>query len=168
MSAVLKINAINIIIKADGFSADEAALKIGVDDPGGLRCGCPICYRPGTGFLRPDSKKCQKIWLKLADDLKLTKIVEDVQNIKDWKNSSFMENIDLDELYRVSNHPVHIFDEKGLLSPTALIPFCQLGNEFQGNTTDHFSVPVCRGFKAKIHNKKLCYEIKVGPKRMLQ
>ena len=100
-----------------------------------------------------------KIWLKVADDFKLIKIVEDVQNIKDWKNSSFMENVDLDELYKVSNHPVHIFDEKGLLSPTALIPFCQLGNEFQGNTTDHFSVPVCRGFKAKIHNKKLCYEI---------
>ena len=30
-------------------------------------------------------------------------------------------------LQKLSNHPVHILDDEGNLSPTALIPFCEFG-----------------------------------------
>ena len=65
------------------------------------------------------------------------------------------------DIQRVTNHPVHIVDEEGNLSPTALIPFCDFGNNMSalGVKIDQFSVPVCNSFKPKIVNDQLCYEM---------
>ena len=64
-------------------------------------------------------------------------------------------------LRRVTNHPVHILDEEGNLSPSSLIPFC----EFSGNTSimgvkiNQFDVPVCNSFRPKFSGDQLCYEV---------
>ena len=64
------------------------------------------------------------------------------------------------DIHKITNHPVHINDGQKM-SPSAFIPFC----EFQGNITvmsvmnDHFDVPVCSSFQAKILKDKLCYEV---------
>ena len=57
----------------------------------------------------------------------------------------------------MTNHPVHILDENGNLSPTALIPFCQIGENFIGVGNKRFNVKVCNSFKAKIIKDQLCY-----------
>ena len=65
------------------------------------------------------------------------------------------------QLQRVTNHPVHIIDEDGNLSPTTLIPFCAFSNNFSvmGIKIDQFSVPVCNSFRPKIIQDQLCYEV---------
>ena len=61
----------------------------------------------------------------------------------------------------MTNHPVHIIDQEGEFSPTALIPFC----EFSGNMSvmgvkiDQFDVPVCNSFRPKILRDQLCYTV---------
>ena len=59
----------------------------------------------------------------------------------------------------LSNHPVHILDEEGSLSPSAFIPFCHFGNQKTlGITLKQFDQPVCNIFKKKIIQDQLCYE----------
>ena len=62
---------------------------------------------------------------------------------------------------KVSNHPVHIYDEVGNLSPSALIPFCDFGRSKStiGNMMEDYELPVCDSFKAKVLNDQLCYEV---------
>ena len=61
----------------------------------------------------------------------------------------------------MTNHPVHIQEKVGQISPTALIPFC----EFAGNMSvmgvkiDQFDVPVCNSFRPKIMMDQLCYTV---------
>ena len=71
------------------------------------------------------------------------------------------EYLDLEDLHRVSNHPVHIVDEDGNLSPSAFIPFCEFGGNMSamGVKIDQLDVPVCNSFKAKVLNDQLCYEV---------
>lgn len=59
------------------------------------------------------------------------------------------------------NHPVHILNEKGQLSPSSFIPFCSFGEDINvmGNKVDSFDVPVCNSFKAVLHNDQLCYQV---------
>ena len=54
----------------------------------------------------------------------------------------------------VNNHPVHIFDKDGTLSPTAFIPFCSFGGDMKivGTTSEQFELPVCNSFKSMIRN----------------
>ena len=61
----------------------------------------------------------------------------------------------------MNNHPVHILDINGSLSPTAFIPFCSFGGDMKvvGTTNEHFDVPVCNSFKPQIRNDQLCYQI---------
>ena len=61
----------------------------------------------------------------------------------------------------ISNHPAHIFDANGNISPSAFIPFCEFGEERSnlGKAHDNFSVPVCNSFTQKIFTDQLCYEI---------
>ena len=63
----------------------------------------------------------------------------------------------------VNNHPVHIFDENGSLSPTALIPFCSFGGDMRimGTKSEQYDVPVCNSFKPLIRNDQLCYQIDI-------
>ena len=64
-------------------------------------------------------------------------------------------------LQKLSNHPVHILDDEGNLSPTALIPFCEFGGNISamGIKIDQFEVPVCNSFKPKYVFNQLCYEV---------
>ena len=64
-------------------------------------------------------------------------------------------------LRTVANHPVHIVDEKGDLSPSALIPFCSFGWDMISLGTNHedFPIPVCDKFRAKVKNNQVCYEL---------
>ena len=61
----------------------------------------------------------------------------------------------------MTNHPVHIINETGHLSPSAFIPFCSFGEDMNsmGIKVDNFDVPVCNSFKAVIHNDQLCYQV---------
>ena len=61
-------------------------------------------------------------------------------------------------LQTVSNHPVHILDKEGKLSPSSFIPFCSFGEEFIGKKIKEFSIPVCNIFKPKHYFDQLCYE----------
>ena len=64
-------------------------------------------------------------------------------------------------LHQLSNHPGHIVNEQGNISPSALIPFCEFGdNSFiMGIAIKAFNVPVCNSFKAKLLNNQLCYQL---------
>ena len=63
----------------------------------------------------------------------------------------------------MTNHPVHIIDEEGNLTPSAFIPFCGYGGNMSamGLYTNYFDAPVCNSFKAKILNERLCYEVDI-------
>ena len=52
----------------------------------------------------------------------------------------------------ISNHPVHIFDENGNISPSAFIPFCEFGEDRSnlGKKHENFNVPVCNAFIPKM------------------
>ena len=65
------------------------------------------------------------------------------------------------QIHKIMNHPVHIKEEDGKWSPSAMIPFCGFeGNmSFMGVNMDHFDVPVCNSFRATILNDQLCYEV---------
>ena len=66
-----------------------------------------------------------------------------------------------DTIHKITNHPGHIIDTNGILSPSALIPFC----EFEGNRSamgvkiDQFDVPVCNSFQPIIFIDQLCYKV---------
>ena len=61
-------------------------------------------------------------------------------------------------LQRVNNHPVHILNNEGGLSPSSFIPFCSFGEEFIGTRINEFKIPVCNIFKPKPYFNQLCYE----------
>ena len=60
-----------------------------------------------------------------------------------------------------TNHPVHIQDQDGKLSPTALVPFCEFGGNMSvmGVKIDQIDVPVCNSFRPKIKGNQLCYTV---------
>ena len=64
-------------------------------------------------------------------------------------------------LSRVTNHPVHMIDSSGSLSPSAFIPFCSFGGDFyaMGTNYSNFKVPVCNSFQATVKDEQICYEI---------
>ena len=61
----------------------------------------------------------------------------------------------------MSNHPVHIIDSAGEISPSSFIPFCQFGFDMNltGENQDNFSIPVCTIFTQKIFGDQLCYQV---------
>ena len=65
------------------------------------------------------------------------------------------------KLQKMTNHPVHIQEKDGQISPTALIPFCEFGGNMSvmGIKIDHFDVPVCNSFRPKIMMDQLCYTV---------
>ena len=50
-----------------------------------------------------------------------------------------------------ANHPVHIMDTTGNLSPSAFIPFCAWGGDMEalGTRVPNFSLPVCSAFRPR-------------------
>ena len=73
---------------------------------------------------------------------------------------------DTDTMLRVSNHPVHIVDVNGNMSPSSFIPFCMFGGDknLVGHKDLQFSnvTTVCKSFQEKILNDQLCYEVDLG------
>ena len=69
--------------------------------------------------------------------------------------------IGVKDLPRVINHPVHIIDDKGALSPSSFIPFCSFGEDMEtlGTRIEDFDIPICNSFQAKIKYDQLCYEL---------
>ena len=67
----------------------------------------------------------------------------------------------MNDLHRVTNHPVHIIDDKGALSPSSFIPFCSFGEDMDvmGTKLKEFEIPICNSFRAKIKSDQLCYEL---------
>ena len=60
------------------------------------------------------------------------------------------------------NHPVHIINSQGgELSPSAFIPFCELGGNMSslGVKIKEFHIPVCNSFIPKLFHDKICYQI---------
>ena len=61
----------------------------------------------------------------------------------------------------ITNHPVHILDNKGSMSPSAFIPFCQFGDteipQF-GKDMLEFDISVCQIFEMTVLNDQLCYK----------
>ena len=60
-----------------------------------------------------------------------------------------------------TNHPVHIQEEDGQLSPTALLPFCEFGGNMSvmGVKIDQFDVPVCNSFRDT--TRWSCFRVKL-------
>ena len=77
--------------------------------------------------------------------------------------SNHLHNPD-ETLHEMAQHPVHIVDEKGDISPSSFIPFCEFGGNMSvmGVKTDKFSVPVCNSFKPTVLNDRLCYRINLN------
>ena len=65
------------------------------------------------------------------------------------------------KLQKVISHPVHIVDDEGQLSPTALIPFCSVSDNYSamGINISQFDVPVCHSFRPTILRNQLCYSV---------
>ena len=61
-------------------------------------------------------------------------------------------------LQRVSNHPVHIINDRGDLSSSSFIPFCSFGDKLIGADMNGFNLPVCNIFKPIHFIDKICYE----------
>ena len=75
-----------------------------------------------------------------------------------------MKCLDLSLVDLVTNHPVHIVDGEGRMSPSALIPFCDLGGDMSalGRNMQGFSQPVCSAFRRIVFNDQLCYQVNVS------
>ena len=73
-------------------------------------------------------------------------------------NNLEMNVTDKKLLKTVSNHPVHILNNEGGMSPSSFIPFCSFGEEFIGARINKFDIPVCTIFKPTINFDQLCFE----------
>lgn len=69
--------------------------------------------------------------------------------------------VDLKLLNRVNNHPVHITEDNGDISPSSFIPFCSFGENMKtmGTKLEKFHEPVCSSFAKKMHHDQICYEV---------
>ena len=77
------------------------------------------------------------------------------------ENHSIINTLSEENLLTASNHPVHLYDEKGKLSPSAFIPFCAFGRNrsSMGVMIEPYELPVCNSFRDKIFNNQHCYEV---------
>ena len=120
-----------------------------------------------TGNNLPDRKKftlfldeLRKTWNPKYDDImKLT-------GKKPCTNCKVTHNLHEDEeqtlISKIINHPVHVLDEDGILSPSSYIPFCWLGKKKElGIKNNIFSVSACDKFKPKLRNEQICYEMDI-------
>ena len=99
----------------------------------------------------------------LRKTMKILNLVqhENIENVGMFNDNSTKESLFNEELQRVTNHPVHIMDPTGALSPTALVPFCSFGGDMSvmGVKIDQFDVPVCNSFSPKIVKDQLCFTV---------
>ena len=72
-----------------------------------------------------------------------------------------------EHLHKISNHPMHLVDSDGKLSPSSFIPFCGFGGKMSsmGSKIPNFDVPVCTNFTEVILFDQLCYEVDVNSQK---
>ena len=70
----------------------------------------------------------------------------------------------LSDTERIVNHPPHILSAAGEMSPSSLIPFCQLGDDMtaMGRKVPHFTRAVCSAFRETVLEGQVCYEVDVN------
>ena len=71
---------------------------------------------------------------------------------------AFQSCLDSPHLEEYINHPVHISQ---LNKASSFIPFCSFGGEILGESLGEFRVPVCRLFREKVVQGRLCYEARL-------
>ena len=69
-----------------------------------------------------------------------------------------------EKLSEVSNHPPHLIDSSGSLTPAALIPFCayQTNMTLLGQTRQDLPFTVCDQFRPTLLEGQLCYLINLN------
>lgn len=67
---------------------------------------------------------------------------------------------------RISNHPVHVKEDGGTISPSSFIPFCEIAGKMNllGSKTEQFKEPVCDSFTPRVVVDQLCYEVDIQSK----
>ena len=80
---------------------------------------------------------------------------------KDGFDLSHLDSTDMQIAATMSNHPVAIYDEKGQIQPSALIPFCSFGAKMMGPEVPNMTYPVCNIFKPTVYEGRLCYQVDV-------
>ena len=75
-----------------------------------------------------------------------------------------LQKIDNEQVQTMSNHPVHIMDHKGKVSPSSFIPFCEFGGNMSavGTTFCNFDIPICTMFAPRMIDGQKCYTIDVN------
>ena len=75
--------------------------------------------------------------------------------------ASFLDSATIQD---VVSHPVHVLNDKGDLSPSAFIPFCEFGGNMSllGVRNNNFKFPVCSAFRKKIVQGALCYQVDIN------
>ena len=75
--------------------------------------------------------------------------------------SLYFISIDSAHINEISNHPVHVVKNDGVMSPSAFIPFCAMGGNslIMGEKVPNFDDPVCTSFKPKLRSGQLCYQV---------
>ena len=74
-------------------------------------------------------------------------------------------DLDIRLLHQLTSHPPHILNQAGETSPSAFIPFCELGQNMtimEHQKKDPFIMPVCNSFTPKIIYNQLCYEVDIN------
>ena len=74
-------------------------------------------------------------------------------------------DLDIRLLHQLTSHPPHILNEVGEISPSAFIPFCEIGQNMtimEHQKKDPFIMPVCNSFTPKIIYNQLCYEVDIN------
>ena len=82
----------------------------------------------------------------------------------EYNNKNYLD-LDIRLLHQLISHPPHILNEAGEISPSAFIPFCELGQNMtimDHQIKDPFTMPVCNSFTPKIMYDQLCYEVDVN------
>ena len=109
--------------------------------------------------------KAEKIFAKISQLLGFEHIYYDYKgNESLGQNLEFeIKTLDINVtdkklLQTVTNHPVHILNNDGKMSPSSFIPFCSFGADFIGSKVIEFEIPVCNIFKPRINLDQLCYE----------
>lgn len=64
-------------------------------------------------------------------------------------------------MQKVTSNPIHILDDDGRLSPSAFVPFCEIGGDISKMSQKiyQFSFPVCNSLKPRVLNDRLCYSL---------
>ena len=69
-----------------------------------------------------------------------------------------------DDVSAVSNHPPHLIEKRGNLSPSAFIPFCSYSSDMDttGQLIDGLQFPVCTKFHPTVLDGELCYTLDIS------